>query len=246
MRQISVFLILSLILSGCTRYHSQYIPFKPPEGYGNHTLINGVAVGGEAYPGKKQAEHAFGFDIRATGLLPVMLVLDNKSGQTVEIVGSQCFLIDNSGFYWPVVTNEVAFQRLEQSTQFASYVGSGAGKGAVLGAAIGGLLATALGIVSGQSVATWLGKGAALGGAGGAVIGGIHEGSSSSREIQISNDLRDKGLEGKLIPDQYLANGFLFFPGEAKSAKELRLQWKERDTGAAHTVTLPLAGQTGS
>jgi hypothetical protein len=176
MKQLSTLMILFLILSGCTAYKSQYVPFRPPEGYLNHKEISGISLGCEAYPDRKAAEKAFGFDIRGAGLLPVMLVLDNKSGQSVEIVASQSFLIDNAGNYWPVVPNNVAYERLEKSTQLASFFGRGAGKGALIGAAAGGLLATALGIVSGRNVATYLGKGAAMGGAGGAVLGGLHEG----------------------------------------------------------------------
>jgi hypothetical protein len=240
MKTLSKLLILMLLLSGCTGYKSQYVPFRPPEGYPNNRLVSGVSIGGEAYASKKAAERAFGFDIRGAGLLPVMLVIDNKSGQTVELIGSQTFLVDDSGNYWPLVPNDVAFRRLENSTQFASYFGRGAGKGALLGAAAGGLLATAIGIVSGSNVASLLGKGAAVGAASGAVIGGVSEGSSPDREYQITGDLREKGLEGKAIPDQYLANGFLFFPGEAKSASDLRMEWRERESGVVHKLILPL------
>jgi hypothetical protein len=244
MKQLSIVMMLLLFVTGCTGYKSQYIPFRAPEAYVNHQEVAGVSLGSEAYPDKKSAKEAFGFDIKGSGLLPVKLVLDNKSGQSIEIITAQTFLIDNGGNYWPVIPNSVAFERLEKSTHFASFFGKGAGKGAVIGAAAGGILATALGIVSGQSVATFLGKGAAMGGAAGAIIGGAHQGSSGDRERQISNDLRDKGLEGKVIPDLYLADGFLFFPGEAKSAKELRLEWKERDTEKVHRINLPLVSYT--
>jgi hypothetical protein len=240
MKMLSKLMILMLLLSGCTGYKSQYVPFRPPEAYPNNRLVSGVSIGGEAYASKKVAEKAFGFDIRGAGLLPVMLVIDNKSGQTVELIGSQTFLVDDAGNYWPLVPNDVAFQRLENSTQFASYFGRGAGKGALLGAAAGGILATAIGIVSGSNVASILGKGAAVGAASGAVIGGVSEGSSPEREYRITGDLREKGLEGKAIPDQYLANGFLFFPGEAKSASDLRMQWRERESGVMHKLILPL------
>ncbi|HBG04118.1 MAG: hypothetical protein A2075_16795 [Geobacteraceae bacterium GWC2_58_44] len=246
MKVLSTVMMVMLLLSGCTAYKSQYVSFRPPEGYVNHREVSGVSFGGEAYPDRKSAEKAFGFDIKGAGLLPVMLVLDNKSGHNLEIVAAQSFLVDDSGNYWPVVPNNTAFDRLDKSTQLASFFGRGAGKGAVLGAVAGGLLGTALGIVSGRSVAESLGKGAALGAAGGAVIGGTQEGSSREREYSISDDLRDKGLEGRVIPDQYLANGFLFFPGEATSARELRLQWRERDTGQLHKLTLPLGGPRGS
>lgn len=240
MKRLSVLMILLLLFTGCASYKSQYTSFKPPEKYFNHQEVGGIAVGGEAYAGKKAAKKAFGFDIRGAGLLPVKLVLDNKSGQTVQILGEQTFLIDDYGNYWKAVPNTVAFDRLEKSSQFAAFFGKGAGKGAVIGAAAGGLFATALGIVSGNSVAAYLGKGAAMGAASGAIVGGLGEGGSPQRERQIAADLREKGLEGKEVPDQYLADGFLFFPGEAKSAKELRLEWRERDSDKVRKVILPL------
>jgi hypothetical protein len=240
MKLLASLLVLILVASGCTAYKSQYVPFRPPAGYPNHHEIAGVALGGEAYPDKRAAKQAFGFDIRGAGLLPVQLVLDNNSGQTLEIDNSQSFLVDDAGNYWPVVPNNAAFDRLEKSTQVASYFGRGAGKGALIGAAAGGVLATALGVVSGRNVASYLAKGAALGAAGGAVLGGTSQAGSREREYRISDDLRDKGLEGKQIPDKHLANGFLFFPGEAKSAKELRLQWRERENGVLRRATLAL------
>lgn len=246
MKVLSTVMILMLTLSGCTAYKSQYVSFRPPDGYVNHREVAGVSLGGEAYPDQASAEQAFGFDIKGAGLLPVLLVVDNKSGHNLEIVTGQSFLVDDGGNYWPVVPNNVAFDRLENSTQLSSFFGRGAGKGALIGAAAGGILGTALGIVSGRSVAASLGKGAALGAAGGAVIGGVHQGTSGEREHKISDDLRQKGLEGKPIPDQHLANGFLFFPAEAQSARELRLQWRERETGQLQKVTLPLGGPRGS
>ena len=245
MKQIASLLILLLVFSGCTHYKSQYVSFRPPEGYTNHRELSGISVGGEAYADADAAEKAFGFDIKGAGLLPVMLVMDNKSGRSVEIVAGQTFLVDDGGNYWPVVPNNVAFERLESSTQLASFFGKGAGKGALLGAAAGGILATAIGIVSGKSVGEALGKGVAIGAAGGAVLGGTSEGSSREREYRISDDLRAKGLEGRAIPDGALANGFIFFPGEAASAKELRLQWREKETGQIQKATLSLVAPRG-
>jgi len=83
------------------------------------------------------------------------------------------------------------------------------------------------------------GKGAAVGGAGGAVYGGTKGGTDSGKRWTIADDIREKGLEGKIIPPQALANGFLFFPAEAKTAKELRLQLREKDSAQVHTLTLP-------
>ena len=210
MKKLSVFMIAMLLFSGCTHYKSQYVSFRPPEAYVNHVEQAGVSLGGEAYASQEAAEKAFGFDIKGAGLLPVMLVMDNKSGKTLELMAGQTFLVDEGGNYWPMVPNKVAFDRLESSTQFASFFGKGAGKGAAIGAA------------------------------GGAIIGGTQEGTSGDREARISEDLRSKGLEGRPIPGDSLSNGFIFFPGEAPSARELRLQWRERETGQVQKLVLPL------
>jgi hypothetical protein len=87
------------------------------------------------------------------------------------------------------------------------------------------------------------GKGAALGAAGGAIVGTGKEATSTDRQTMILNDLRSKGLESKIIPIDHLANGFLFFPGEAKTARSVKLQFRELEDGKVHNVTLNLNNQ---
>lgn len=239
MKKTVVIIVVAMQLAGCTSYKSQYVSFRPPEAYVNKQEVGGVTIGAEAYAGKDEAKEAFGFDIREAGLLPVQLVMNNQSGNTLQIVTEQTFLIDEQGRYWQVVPNHVAVGRVEKSTQLAA-LGKGAGVGALWGAAGGAILGAAIGIVSGNNVGNAIGKGAALGAAGGAVIGTSRESSSSDRQASIINDIRSKGLENKPIPQDHLANGFLFFPGEAKAAKAIKLQFRERENGEIHTVTLYL------
>lgn len=242
MTRMTIILMLFIFsASGCTRYKSQYAAFKPPEAYANMQMFNGLRVGGEAYVDRDAAEDAFGFDIKGAGLLPVQLVLDNKSGTTTEIVAGQTFLVDKKNGYWSIIPSNVAISRLESSTQMASFFGKGAGKGALLGGAAGTVLGAALGIVSGGSVGEAALRAGALGTAGGAVIGGAGEGASPERGQRIMDDMRAKSLDGKLIPAGYLANGFIFFPGEAETAKEVRLRIRQRDTREEQTIVLPLA-----
>lgn len=54
----------------------------------------------------------------------------------------------------------------------------------------------------------------------------------------ITSDLRDKSLQNRAVEPQDLAHGFLFFPGEAGSARQLRLQIKETDTGKTHVLKM--------
>jgi len=236
-KTLTVALVIISQIAGCTSYKSQYVSFRPPEAYANKQEVGGVSVGGEGYLGVAEAEDAFGFDIRGTGLIPFQLVMDNKSGNTLQIVTEQTFLLDAEGNYWPVVANQVAVDRIEKSTQFAA-LAKGAGAGALWGAAGGAILGAAIGIATGQNVGKAAGAGAAVGGAGGAILGTGKEAVSTDRPTRILNDIRSKGLENKTIPRDHLANGFLFFPGEAKTAKTLKLQFKELESGATYNANL--------
>jgi len=238
----SLLLILTVLVQGCTSYKSQYVSFRPPEAYSNKQIVDNISIGGEGYPDRTVAKEAFGFDIIDVGLLPVQLVLDNRSNTTLSIVTDQTFLVDAKGGYWQVIPNQVAVERIEKSTQLAA-LGKGAGTGAVIGAVGGAILGAAIGIVSGSNVGNAIGKGAALGGAGGAIVGTAKEATSTDRQTSIITDVRNKGLEGKVIPKEHLANGFLFFPGEAKTAKAVILQFKELESGKIIRVTLHLGAE---
>ena len=240
MKRISVGVLLVLLFGmlSCTTYKSQYVGFRPAADYPNSVAVEGVTVGAEAYADPATAREAFGFDIKKTGLLPVQVVMNNQSDHMVDVVRDQTFLVDADNRYWNLIPNRVAVERVHEATQSGAIL-KGAGRGAGWGAATGAVLGAAFGILTGESVAETAGKAAAVGAAGGAVYGGAKEGTDTGRERTIADDIREKGLEGKAIPEYSLANGFLFFPAEAKTAKELRLQMQDIDTGTLYSVILP-------
>ena len=240
MKKLICLLIIAAHLSACATYQNKAVSFRPPNAYANYQDSYGILVGAESFSDSKEAEQAFGFNLKAAGLLPVQVVIDNKSGQGVEVVSGQTFLIDNSNRYWKALTNREAIARVKKATEGGA-IASGAGKGAAYGAAAGALLGLAIGIVSGQDVGSSVVKGGALGGAGGAVVGGANKaGDDQQREAKIAEDIRDKGVEGKIMSAESLASGFIFFPGEATSARELRLQVRFRSDGRLQTLNLKL------
>lgn len=221
----------------CTTYKTQYTGFKHAAKYHNSVTVSGVTIGAEAFADQAAAREAFGFDIKKAGLLPVQVVLDNQGGSNFEVVGNQTFLVDNNNLYWNLIPNKVAVRRVAKATESGAIL-AGAGKGAGWGTASGAVLGAAYGVVDGKNVAETAGKGAVAGAASGAVYGGRKGGTDPGRERIIAEDIRDKGLEGKSIPDQGLANGFLFFPAEAQSAQDIRLQMRNMQTGEIYKVLL--------
>lgn len=239
MKKLVCLIMILTHLAACATYQNQSVSFRPPQDYTNFHNTMGLMVGAESFVEKAQAEEAFGFDVRGAGLLPLQLVMDNKSGQSVEVVSGQTFLVDDTNRYWKLLTNREAAERVQRATE-SGVITSGAGKGAAWGAAAGAILGLALGIVSGHNVGEAVIKGGVLGGAGGAIIGGASKSDDRRQEYQIANDIREKGIEGKIMREEALATGFIFFPGEVKSAKELRLQLRFRGDNKIQTITLKL------
>lgn len=233
----ALILITCFSLLACgPSYKAQPLSFKTPEAYNNAVRAADTAVGGVAFSDPDEAKNAFGFDIRAAGMLPVQLVFDNQGNKTLEINPSQTLLEDNEGNLWPILTEEFAYERATKYAQTKETFKEGAYKG-FLGAAAGAVIGAAVGVVSGD-LAESVGKGAAVGAAAGATLGGTGAYASDGARSKIVNDLSDKSLENQLITPGNLSHGIIFFPGEAKSAKQLRLQLKEKKSGQVHTVYL--------
>jgi hypothetical protein len=229
-----------LVSQGCgTAYKAKPLSFKSPESFENMVQVGGARIGGEAFVDPAAAKAAFGFDVRSAGMLPVQLVFDNQGTHALEINPAQTFLEDRQGNLWPILTDKFAYERATKYAQTHQIFKKGAYAG-FLGAAAGTIIGAAIGVVSGEDVARTAGEGAAVGAAAGTVMGGASGYASNDARSAVVHDLRDKSLENKAVAPGDLSHGIIFFPGEATSAKQLRLQLKEQDTGKVHTIWLAL------
>jgi len=234
-----LFLFFIASMAACTSYKSQEVAFRPPDAYGNMKVVAGAQIAAQSYADSASAKQAFGFDIRKAGLLPVQVIIDNGGESALGVVPEQTFLVDADGNLWNLLDSRTAYQRVEKSSEYAR-IAKGSGKGSLLGGAGGAAIGAAIGILTGENVATAALAGGALGAAGGAVAGGSQAMASDDASRQIGRDLASKNLENEAVQPGSLANGFLFFPGEAPSAAQLRLQLREIQSGIVHKVIIPL------
>jgi predicted small lipoprotein YifL len=235
-----ILLGVALTLAACGKtYQAKPLSFKPPSAYPNALTVMGATVGAKAFTDSKAAEEAFGFDIRGSGLLPVQVVFHNESGHPLEINAAQSYLEDDGGNLWPLLARQVAYERVSRFSKTKEVFSEGA-KAGFFGAAAGALIGSAVGIVTGQNVLEAAGKGVAVGAAAGGTLGGIKGYTSDDARREITQDLREKSLENRQIGPNSLAHGFLFFPGEAPSARQLWLELLEVDTGATRVIKLLL------
>ncbi len=232
---------LLMMIAACTKYERQVVPFKMPAALPNATEAAGATIAAISFDDKDEAGNAFGFDIRGAGILPVQVIFDNKGTQSLEIVPSQTFLYDEANNTWPILDQNLAYDRIAKKTELGQVVPQGAKYGALAGAA-GGIIGAAIGIVSGHNVGDAAMKGAAIGAAGGMVAGGAQGATEEGDKVrgQIGTDLKNRSLEKRAVKPQEIAHGFIFFPGEIKKAKMLQLQIKALGTGKIYTLKLAL------
>jgi len=237
--QIICIILPLIVLAACsTAYKAKPLPFKSPSSYPNAQNFGGAVVAAKAYADPKEAQEVFGFNVLEAGMMPVQVIFDNQGASTLEVDTAQTFLEDREGNMWPILAKNIAYERATKYAQTKEIFKEGAYHG-FLGAAGGAIIGAAVGIVSGKNVAEQAGKGAAVGAAGGAVLGGT-KGYAESDEANrsIMDDLKQKSLQTKSIEPNSLAYGVIFFPGEAKAAKQLRLKVINIDTGSSSVLLL--------
>ncbi|ABW66745.1 YMGG-like glycine zipper-containing protein [Desulfosudis oleivorans] len=239
MKKLILCLLVLVMTTACVAYKQQEVPFQPPAAFSNMQTVNNMELAAMAYADEKKAGQAFGFNILKAGLLPVQIVVDNKSTAAFQFNPGQTFLVDANGNYWNLLDQATAYDRLEKSSEYAR-IAKQAGKRSVLGAAGGAVVGAAIGILTGNNVGEAIGKGAAIGAAGGTIFGAAEEMDSSDAEQAIRRDLMNRQMENKIITPGTLARGFLFFPAEAASAGQLRLQVIDVETKASQNLFFDL------
>ena len=236
-RYFGLLLVFIISLTGCARYERKVVPFKMPSAYPNATEVSGGVIAARAYDNVEEAKSAFGFDIRGAGILPVQIIFDNKGGHPLEIVSKQTFLMDIGNNLWPIMDANLAYDRIQKKTELGKVAPEG-GKAGLLAGTAGAIIGAAIGIVSGHNVGDAAMKGAAVGAAAGLVGGGAKGLADEDVQGQIREDLQTRTLENRAIRPGEIAHGFIFFPGESKNAKELRIQVKEADTGRLYPLIM--------
>ncbi len=227
--------MLAVVLA-CSTYHQKIPPILLPGYTANSVDVQGAQLAALAYADPKEAEKAFGFDIRGAGLLPIRLVIDNRGRNVVKVNPQQTFLIDRRGLAWPLLTADQAQNRVASSVSLGETLKSGA-LGVLEGGAAASITGFAIGLVLQNGYGPMLNKAGV-----GSIVGGMSSGGDSRElENRIRKDLNGKSLRNQRLQPGELAQGYLFFPGkeEAESALTLRLGL-EMD-GYPQVVNLSLA-----
>lgn len=239
LKKLFFILFINASLFACSTYSDRVTPVPLPLLQNDHINVDGVLLVARAYVNTDVAKTAFGFDIRSAGLLPVKVVIDNQSGDVVNLQGQHSFLLDQKGQAWPLLTARQANKRVKNQVETAETV-LGTGMPAILMGAAGAVAGLAIGVLTGDNLGEAAMKGAVLGGATGAIYGGATRRQEIDDEVGVN--LMDQSLHNQQIAAGALAHGYLFFPGldEADSAQILRLSLVIKEQPRVVNISLPV------
>lgn len=222
LKKLFFILLIPFVLASCSRYSNRVSPVPLPALESDHVNVEGVLLVARSYVNEDIAEEAFGFDIRGAGLLPIKVVIENQSSESVQLLGKQTFLLDKKGQAWPLLTATQANTRISSQIQVLE-TALGTGTSTVLMGAAGAIAGLAIGVLTGDNLGEAAMKGAVLGGASGVIYGAASQNSKAGQNI--AYDVSKKSFNNQPISAGALAHGYLFFPGldEAQSTQILRL-----------------------
>ena len=207
---------VACLLASCAPSQDQNELVTLAESQASAMEAQGLRFQAMAYDDPVLAGSAFGFDIRAAGLLPVRFTLQNRSVGTVKVIPRQTFLIDQDGQAWPLLTSEQASNRLGRGADMTPTVS----EKHVL-ESTDSFTAFALDLVAGSAL------------------------SAESRPLQhkdnhVSQRFSGKGLRNPGVLAGQSASALLFFPGsqEIHGVRGLRIGYEQ--AGRLAFLTLPL------
>ncbi|MEW6264758.1 MAG: hypothetical protein AB1641_16925 [Thermodesulfobacteriota bacterium] len=232
-------LVALMMFSGCAGQEYRPVPIKSVESYPNHVTVFGAVIAAQVWSDRAAAQSAFGFDVLGAGLLPVQVIVDNKGGQTLNIVADQTMLLDREGNLWNILPAHAAYDRIDRQLAPSRVAGQGV-KGGALGSLAGGILGAAFGVVTGHDIGQAIVKGAAAGAAVGAVKGGYNGLEEGRSKEMIARDLQARDLKEQPLRPQEISHGFLFFPAEVREPMLLRLKLRDLSSGQSRLLEMKI------
>ncbi len=128
--------IFICILAGCASpLNTDTVSFLVPSSHENHKNIEGLHVAVVPVDTKEKSDETFGTDLKAAGILPIHLIVQNDGTKEFEINHEQIFGVANDVYTVAYTLNKAANH--VRSSSIGTTAVAGAITGMVAGAAIG-------------------------------------------------------------------------------------------------------------
>jgi hypothetical protein len=122
---LAFWLVLFGAISGCAWHDTKEINPDPVDAYRIRTTEAGVAIAADVFHPKWKVEAAFTVDLNEHGYLPIMLVIENRTGNRFQLRTADIELTDGRGKVRRPVPAEAIAQKLEHNAMLYGLIGFG-------------------------------------------------------------------------------------------------------------------------
>jgi hypothetical protein len=199
--------IFICILAGCASpLNTDTVSFLVPSSHENHKNIEGLHIAVVPVDTKEKSDETFGTDLKAAGILPIHLIVQNDGTKEFEINHEQIFGVANDVYTVAYTLNKAANH--VRSSSIGTTAVAGAITGMVAGAAIGAGIGAGVGSTS-DDTSQGAASGAIIGGTVG-TASGVGAGLSDSFTAQFKRELANLAFEDRVIYPGDIQQGFIY------------------------------------
>lgn len=101
---------IALFILSCASYEAREVPVKTVQEYPNKSTISEVTIAVDSFDNPTKAESAFYVDTTEKDIRPILLIIENKSGQRYLIIRAEIRCKDRSGNTFVPVTSDHAYE----------------------------------------------------------------------------------------------------------------------------------------
>ena len=121
-----LFTLSILIFSGgCASHEKRNLTPRATDSYLTKETVSGVTIAVEAYSTKKKVEEAFTIDLTEEGIVPILLIMDNKSNTNYVLLKDEIELVDTQGNVKKPVPADVMMEKFEHNKMVYALLGFG-------------------------------------------------------------------------------------------------------------------------
>jgi hypothetical protein len=122
---LAFWLLLFSAITGCAWHDTKQLNPDPVDAYRIRTTEAGITIAADVFHPRWKVEAAFTVDLNEHGYLPILLIIENRSGNKFQLRTADIELTDGRGRVRRPIPVEVMAQKLEHNPMLYGLIGFG-------------------------------------------------------------------------------------------------------------------------
>jgi hypothetical protein len=110
---------------GCASHEIRALTAQPIEAYTLQTVEAGVSIAAKPFSSKEEVEKTFYLDLTEEGFVPILLVMENRTGENILLLKEEIDLVDSQGNVHTPIPAGVMAEKFEHNKMAYALLGFG-------------------------------------------------------------------------------------------------------------------------